>query len=102
MDGSFLLPALAFATLGIVLVLAIISKRKTDARRDDPNAPKSTLASDAPNEHGPSSSQTSDRQSASGETASRPVEPKPNPPQPSAPQQPRAQHTHPDQSRTGQ
>ncbi len=53
MDGSFLVPALALVTMGIVIVLAVISKRKTDARHDDPTAPKSTLASDAPDAHEP-------------------------------------------------
>ncbi len=51
MDGSFLVPALALVTMGIVIVLAIISKRKTDARHDDPAAPKSTLAGDTPDRH---------------------------------------------------
>ena len=48
MDFGFLIPLLALVTLGIVAVLALRSKAKVEARRDDPNAPKSTLAVDAP------------------------------------------------------
>lgn len=63
MDGSFLVPALALVTMGIVIVLAIISKRKTDARHDDPAAPKSTLASDSPD-----TQETSRKRAVDGES----------------------------------
>jgi hypothetical protein len=46
MDWTILTSGLAFFTLGIFAVLAMVSKRKTDARRKDPTAPKSTLAKD--------------------------------------------------------
>ncbi len=46
MDWTVLTGALAFFTLGVVVILAIVSKQKTDARKKDPNAPKSTLAKD--------------------------------------------------------
>lgn len=39
---------LALGTLVAVAVLATISKRRTDKRNDDSDAPKSTLAKDAP------------------------------------------------------
>jgi preprotein translocase subunit SecG len=38
----FLITALAF------IVWALVSKRRTERKRDDPNAPKSTLAVDGP------------------------------------------------------
>ncbi len=90
MDGDFLLPALAFMTLGVVIVLAIISKKRTDARHDDPKSPKSTLASDAPDEHAPYE-QRSDLPPATPDQTSDgdahvPVEPNPNPPKPHPPQ----------------
>ncbi|MGB3556367.1 MAG: hypothetical protein WBA25_17200 [Jannaschia sp.] len=43
---DFLLPALAFGTLLGVAVFAYISQQKVLDRKKDPNAPKSTLASD--------------------------------------------------------
>lgn len=49
MDGTALIAILAFGTLGIGLYIAHRIKRATDLRRDNPDAPKSTLAEDAPN-----------------------------------------------------
>ncbi len=46
MDWTILVGALAFFTLGVVAILAFVSKQKTDARKKDPSAPKSTLAKD--------------------------------------------------------
>ncbi|WP_191090055.1 hypothetical protein [Histidinibacterium aquaticum] len=43
-----LLPFLAFGTLVGVLILARISKRRTDDLRHDPNHKKSSLAKDGP------------------------------------------------------
>ena len=48
-SSGFLVPFLALVTLLIVLVLAMRSQQKTIERMNDPNAPKSTLAADAPN-----------------------------------------------------
>jgi hypothetical protein len=48
MDASTLMVVLSLGTLGAVLVLALISKRRTEERRHDPTAPKSTLAKDGP------------------------------------------------------
>lgn len=48
MDSSTLIAVLSFGTLGSVIAFALISKRRTDARRNDPTAPKSTLAKDGP------------------------------------------------------
>ena len=47
-SSGFLVPLLALITLLIVLVLAMRSQQKTIERMRDPNAPKSTLAADAP------------------------------------------------------
>ena len=47
-SGGFLVPLLALLTLLIVLVMAMRSQQKTIERMRDPNAPKSTLAADAP------------------------------------------------------
>jgi hypothetical protein len=46
MDNGFLAILLALFTLLAVVVLAIISKRKTEQRMKDDNATKSTLAAD--------------------------------------------------------
>ncbi|MBV0912488.1 hypothetical protein [Anianabacter salinae] len=51
MSAEIIILFLALFTLGAVLVLALSSKRKTEARRHDPDAEKSTLAQDAPNRH---------------------------------------------------
>lgn len=47
MDIS-ILPILFVLTAAAVLVWAFLSKRATEARIEDPDAPKSTLAKDAP------------------------------------------------------
>lgn len=47
MDTSFLTVVLALVTLGAVVVFALVSKERTEARRRS-NTPKSTLAADAP------------------------------------------------------
>jgi hypothetical protein len=46
MDWTSLTALLAFVTLGAFIVFAFVSKRKVDARKTDPQAPKSTLAAD--------------------------------------------------------
>jgi hypothetical protein len=51
MDTSIFLPVLTFGTMFAVIVFALVSKERTERRRKDPDAPKSTLASDAPDEH---------------------------------------------------
>ena len=48
MDYSWLIPFLSLFTLLAVGVFALVSKVRTDERRPDPNAPKSTLAKDGP------------------------------------------------------
>lgn len=45
---DFLLPTLALVTLGIVLVLALVSKRRTEKKLDDPQSSHSSLARDTP------------------------------------------------------
>lgn len=47
-DLFWLLPFLTMFTLLSVIVFALISKKKTEALRHDPNAPKSSLAIDGP------------------------------------------------------
>ncbi len=49
METSGLIVTLSIVTLLAVLAIAWISKRRTDKRKHDPQAPKSTLAEDAPN-----------------------------------------------------
>ncbi|WP_299695119.1 hypothetical protein [uncultured Tateyamaria sp.] len=44
-----ILPILFGLTAAAVLVWALMSKRATENRMEDPDAPKSTLAEDAPN-----------------------------------------------------
>lgn len=46
MESGIIVGLLAFFTLVSVAVLAFASKRKTDARLDDPTSTKSTLAAD--------------------------------------------------------
>jgi hypothetical protein len=46
MDWTISTGALVFPTLGAVAALAFVSKRKTDACKEDPEASKSTLAAD--------------------------------------------------------
>jgi len=48
MDFTFIVPLLALLTLLLVAVMALVSKRKVEQRRHDPNAPTSTLAKDGP------------------------------------------------------
>ena len=48
MDLSFLVPLLALVTLLAVAIFALVSKNRTERRLHDYNAPKSTLAKDAP------------------------------------------------------
>jgi hypothetical protein len=50
MDTSIFLPLLTFGTLFAVVIFALVSVERTERRRKDPNAPKSTLAKDAPDE----------------------------------------------------
>jgi hypothetical protein len=50
MDTSIFLPLLTFGTLFAVAIFALVSGERTERRRKDPNAPKSTLAKDAPDE----------------------------------------------------
>jgi len=45
---DFFLIFLALFTLGAGIIFALVSKRRVEARRHDPDAPKSTLAKDAP------------------------------------------------------
>ena len=47
MDLIWLLPLLAMFTLLAVIVFALVSKKKVEERRHDPNAPKSSLAPDS-------------------------------------------------------
>ena len=46
METGFIVILLALFTLLAFVVMAIISKRKTEQRMDDPTATKSTLAAD--------------------------------------------------------
>ncbi len=46
MESGFIVIMLALFTLLAFIVMAIISKRKTEARMDDPSVTKSTLAKD--------------------------------------------------------
>jgi len=46
MESGFIVIMLALFTLLAFIVMAIISKRQTEARMDDPSATKSTLAAD--------------------------------------------------------
>ncbi len=48
MSIDILIIFLALFTLLAVLVFALVSKRRTEKRMRDENAPKSTLAKDAP------------------------------------------------------
>jgi hypothetical protein len=47
MDLSFIVPILALGTLLAVCIVALVSKARVEARRDDPSAPKSSLAKDS-------------------------------------------------------
>ena len=48
MDTWIILAVLFLATMIIFLGWAAVSKRRTDKRLDDPDAPKSALAKDGP------------------------------------------------------
>lgn len=48
METDFFLLFLALFTLLAVIGFALVSKRRVEKRRHDENAPKSTLAKDAP------------------------------------------------------
>ncbi|HMO07004.1 MAG TPA: hypothetical protein PKD10_05070 [Paracoccaceae bacterium] len=48
MDIGFLVPLLALGTLLAVCVFALVSRNRVDARRANPSAPKSSLATDGP------------------------------------------------------
>lgn len=48
MDNSMLIPILSLGTISAVLVFALWSRERTLKRKNDENAPKSRLASDAP------------------------------------------------------
>ncbi len=50
-DVATFLPTLALITLLAVTLFALFDKKKTEERRQDPNAPKSTLAEDTANTH---------------------------------------------------
>lgn len=47
-ESTWLIAILSLGTLFAVATFAWVSKRKTEERLDDNDAPKSTLASDAP------------------------------------------------------
>jgi len=46
MESGFIVIILALFTLLAFIVMAIVSKRQTETRMDDPSATKSTLAAD--------------------------------------------------------
>ena len=48
MDSTTLLVALPIATFAVVIGFALWNKKRVEDRGDDPSAPKSTLAADAP------------------------------------------------------
>ena len=48
MEYTFIVPLLALITLLAVCVFALVSKARTEHRRHDPDAPKSSLAKDSP------------------------------------------------------
>ena len=48
MTAEFLVPLLALITLLAFIIFALMSKKRTEEKRHDPNAPKSHLAKDAP------------------------------------------------------
>ena len=48
MDYATFVPTLALVTLLAVAIFALWDKNKTERRKQDPNAPKSTLAKDTP------------------------------------------------------
>lgn len=48
MELTFIVPVLAMLTLLGACVFALYNQQAVEARRDDPTAPKSTLAKDKP------------------------------------------------------
>ncbi|MDB5664917.1 hypothetical protein [Cypionkella sp.] len=48
MDYAWIVPLLALGTLLAVCIFALVSKARTEERKHDPSAPKSTLAKDGP------------------------------------------------------
>ena len=50
MTVSYFLPILALITLLAVAVGALVSRKKTIERKEDPSVPKSSLAEDAPSD----------------------------------------------------
>ena len=48
MSFDFLLAALSLVTLSGAVVFALWSKKRTEKKLNDPNAPKSSLAKDGP------------------------------------------------------
>jgi len=48
MDFFWLIPFLSLVTLLALAIFALVSKERVERRREDPDAPKSTLAKDAP------------------------------------------------------
>ncbi|HKK97120.1 MAG TPA: hypothetical protein VJ928_02995 [Marivita sp.] len=48
MDAFTIIPTLFLMTAGAVIVFALVSKERTERRKKDDNAPKSTLAADGP------------------------------------------------------
>ena len=48
METWYFLAGLFLVTVGAVLVFAWVSKRRTEERLEDPEAPKSSLAKDGP------------------------------------------------------
>lgn len=53
MDFAVFLPVLTMLTLLAGVIFAYLSGREARKRREDPNAPKSTLAADAPSDGKP-------------------------------------------------
>ncbi len=47
-DTNILLPILALFTLCAIVVFALISKKRTDARKHDPSDPGSSISRDTP------------------------------------------------------
>lgn len=52
-DADIVIVVLALFTLAAVIFFALSSKAAAETRRRDPDAPKSTLATDAPNHDTP-------------------------------------------------
>ena len=48
---AYIIPTLAIVTLAVVAIVALQSKRTTEKRKQDPEAPKSALAEDGDPRH---------------------------------------------------